>query len=52
MVGDFDAVVRLYKPDASITNVPEGWPEPAPVNGRDAVMLQFMRLQETGRSTR
>jgi ketosteroid isomerase-like protein len=43
---DFDAVVRLYKPGASITAVPDGWPEPAPVEGREAVMLQFMRLQE------
>lgn len=43
---DFDEVMRFYKPDASITAVPEGWPEPAPIEGRDAVMVQFMRLQE------
>jgi hypothetical protein len=33
---DFDEVTRLYTPDASITSVPEGWPEPAPVEGRAA----------------
>jgi ketosteroid isomerase-like protein len=44
--GDIDGVARFYTPDASITAVPEGWPEPAPVEGRDAVMLQFIRIQE------
>jgi ketosteroid isomerase-like protein len=43
---DFDQLVRLYTPDARISAVPEGWPEPAPVEGREAVMAQFMRLQE------
>jgi ketosteroid isomerase-like protein len=43
---EFDEVVRLYTPEASITAVPEGWPEPAPVEGREAVMAQFVRLQE------
>jgi ketosteroid isomerase-like protein len=43
---DFDAVLRLYRPDATISVVPEGWPEPAPVVGRDAVVVQVMRLQE------
>jgi len=46
--GDFDEVSRLYTPDASITAVPDGWPEPAPVVGRDASMEQFSRLQEGG----
>jgi ketosteroid isomerase-like protein len=46
VAGDIDAVARPYKPDASITAVPDGWPEPAPIEGRDAVMLQFIRLQE------
>src|SRR5262245_58052006 len=43
---DFDEVARFYRPDASISAVPEGWPKPAPVEGRDAVVAQFMRLQE------
>ena len=46
VAGDVEGVARLYRPDANITAVPEGWPEPAPVEGREAVMRQFIRLQE------
>ena len=46
VAGDLERVAGLYTPDAEITAVPDGWPEPAPVVGRDAVMRQFARLQE------
>ena len=46
VAGDMEEVAQLYHPDAGITAVPEGWPEPAPVEGRDAVVRQFARLQE------
>jgi ketosteroid isomerase-like protein len=44
--GDIERLGAYYTADASITVVPEGWPEPAPVDGRDAVMRQFRRLLE------
>jgi ketosteroid isomerase-like protein len=40
---DFDGLVALYHPDSRIT-APEGWPEPGPFEGRDAVIGQFRRL--------
>jgi ketosteroid isomerase-like protein len=43
---DMERVAGVYDPDAAITAVPDGWPEPAPVVGRDAVIRQFERLQE------
>ena len=46
VAGDMERVASFYHPDASITVVPDGWPEPAPVEGRDAVLRQFARLQE------
>jgi ketosteroid isomerase-like protein len=39
-------VERPHSPDAVISAVPDGWPEPAPIKGRTAVMLQFIRLHE------
>jgi uncharacterized protein len=44
--GDMDAVRELYDPDV-IMRAPEGWPEPGPFIGREAVMHQFEQLRET-----
>ena len=44
--GDMDAVRELYDPDV-IVRAPEGWPEPGPFVGREAVMRQFEQLRET-----
>jgi ketosteroid isomerase-like protein len=40
---DFDRAERRWHPDSRIT-APEGWPEPGPFEGRDAVFGQFRRL--------
>jgi ketosteroid isomerase-like protein len=42
-----DPLRELYHPDA-IMRMPEGWPEPGPYYGRDAVMREFGQLRETG----
>ena len=44
--GDMDALRDLYSPDI-IMRHPEGWPEPGPFVGREAVMRQFEQLRET-----
>jgi len=44
--GDMAALSELYDPDV-IVRSPEGWPEPGPFVGRDAVMRQFEQLRET-----
>ena len=44
--GDMDAFRDLYHPDA-IMRTAEGWPEPGPYFGRDAVMREFGQLRET-----
>ena len=44
--GDMDALRELYDPDA-IVRAPEGWPEPGPFVGRDAVMRQWEQMRET-----
>ena len=44
--GDMDALRQLYDPDA-IMRTPEGWPEPGPFVGRDAIMRQFKQVRET-----
>ena len=44
--GDMDAFRELYDPDV-IVRIPEGWPEPGPYVGREAVMRQFEQLRET-----
>jgi ketosteroid isomerase-like protein len=44
--GDMDALRELYDPDA-IMRTPEGWPEPGPYVGRDAIMRQFEQVRET-----
>ena len=44
--GDVDDLRELLHPDA-IMRMPEGWPEPGPFVGREAVMRQFEQLRET-----
>jgi ketosteroid isomerase-like protein len=44
--GDMGALRELYHPDA-IARPPEGWPEPGPFVGREAVMRQFEQLRQT-----
>jgi ketosteroid isomerase-like protein len=43
--GDMDAFREYYDPDAILRN-PEGWPEPGPSVGRDAVMRQFEQARD------
>ena len=44
--GDMDAYRELYDPDA-IMRAPDGWPEPGPFVGREAVMRQWEQLRDT-----
>ena len=44
--GDMDAVRELHDPDV-IVRMPEGWPEPGPYVGREAVMRQWEQQRET-----
>ncbi len=44
--GDMDAVRELYHPEV-MWRAAEGWPEPGPYVGRDAVMLFIEQLKET-----
>ena len=44
--GDMDALRELYDPDV-IMRFAEGWPEPGPFKGRDAVMRQLEQMRET-----
>jgi ketosteroid isomerase-like protein len=44
--GDMDALREAYDPDA-IMRMAEGWPEPGPFVGRDAVMHQFEQMRES-----
>ena len=44
--GDMDAVRELYDPDV-VMRTPEGWPEPGPFVGREAVMREWEQLRET-----
>src|ERR1700682_1910641 len=43
--GDRDATRELLDPDATL-RMPQGWPEPGPFAGRDAVVRQWDRLRE------
>jgi DnaK suppressor protein len=43
--GDMDAVRALYDPEV-VMHPPEGWPEPGPFVGRDAVMRQWQQQRE------
>jgi ketosteroid isomerase-like protein len=49
--GDMDALSELFDPDI-VARSPEGWPEPGPFVGRDAVLLEFQRLRETWKADR
>src|SRR5262245_40197014 len=44
--GDIEAVREIWDPDA-IVRAPRGWPEPGPIQGRDAGFRQVERLRET-----
>jgi ketosteroid isomerase-like protein len=44
--GDMKAVRALLDPDA-ILRPPEGWPEPGPYLGQDAVMREWEQVRET-----
>ena len=44
--GDMDAVRELHDQDAIMRN-PEGWPEPGPFVGQEAIMHQFEQLRGT-----
>jgi ketosteroid isomerase-like protein len=44
--GDMDALRELYDPEA-ILRLPEGWPEPGPYVGREAVMREIEQWRET-----
>ena len=44
--GDMDAVRESFHPDV-IMRTPEGWPEPGPYVGREAVMRQLEQNRET-----
>ena len=44
--GDMDALRELYDPEA-IVRLPEGWPEPGPYVGREAVLRVFEQWRET-----
>ena len=44
--GDMDALRELYDPGI-IWRGPEGWPEPGPYAGREAVMRQVNQMRET-----
>ena len=44
--GDMEAFREFYDPDV-IVRPPEGWPEPGPFVGREAVMRQWEQLRAT-----
>jgi ketosteroid isomerase-like protein len=43
--GDMDALRELHHPDAVVRSV-EGWPEPGPYVGREAVLRQWQQQRE------
>ncbi len=43
--GDMDALRELYEPDV-VLRTAEGWPEPGPHVGRDAVMRHFEQVRD------
>ena len=44
--GQMDTAREMYDPDAVLT-MAEGWPEPGPFVGRDAVLRQFQEMYDT-----
>jgi ketosteroid isomerase-like protein len=49
--GDMDGFRELLAPDV-VMRLPEGWPEPGPYVGREAVMRQGEQQRETTNLTR
>jgi ketosteroid isomerase-like protein len=45
--GDMDALRELYDPNVIILRQAEGWPEPGPEVGREAVMRQWEQQRDT-----
>jgi ketosteroid isomerase-like protein len=45
-IGDMDRLRELLDPDV-ILRAPDGWPEPGPFAGREAVMRQWEQMRET-----
>jgi len=43
---DMDGLRELYAPNV-IVRAPDGWPEPGPFVGRDAVLRQWNEMRET-----
>ena len=48
---NLEAAEELWSPQARVA-APDGWPEPGPVEGRDAVMRQFERLRADAAQSR
>ena len=46
IAGDMDTWARLFDPDGIMRN-PDGWPEPGPQVGREAVMRFIQQLRDT-----
>jgi ketosteroid isomerase-like protein len=44
--GDMETLRELYDPDIELSAA-EGWPEPGPYVGRDAVMRQWEQMRDT-----
>ena len=44
--GDMDGFRERYDPDV-VMRAPEGWPEPGPFVGREAVMREWHQLRDT-----
>jgi ketosteroid isomerase-like protein len=44
---DMDAIREFYDPDAIIVRTLEGWPEPGPIVGREAILQVFEQLRAT-----
>jgi ketosteroid isomerase-like protein len=44
--GDMDALRETYDPDAIVVRGLEGWPEPGPFIGREAIMQAYEQLRE------
>ena len=45
--GDMDALRERFDPEAIVVRTPEGWPEPGPYVGREAVMREVEQWRET-----
>ena len=48
--GDMDGLREVFDPDV-IVRLPEGWPEPGPFVGREAVMNQWSGIARSGTLT-